>query len=234
VKALVKVSDPSAALATTPTGRAPSTQRAGARLRAMPRPEVFVAYQYRFLKADYRRPFREIGKAYGVKFTYADERITNKQILEKIEAMIDDAELSLFDVTTWNANVALELGISMGKQLDYYILFNPNNDHGDVPADLGGIDRLQYTDYAELEAEVSRLMRQQFGAPVKERDAKARERGAQVTEHLAEISAEIPQIVRREQGSGSAGSRRAWVCPWKLRNRLCAIFSGREGCVPRA
>jgi hypothetical protein len=32
--------------------------------------------------------------------------------------MIEEAEFSIFDVTTWNANVALELGVAMGKGLD--------------------------------------------------------------------------------------------------------------------
>jgi predicted nucleotide-binding protein len=166
----------------------------------MPKPQIFVAYPYSFSKADYRRAFKDVAKAYGVKFVYADEKITNKHILEKIEGMIEDAEFSIFDVTSWNANVALELGIARGNGQDYYILFNPDSDKADVPADLGGIDRLQYTDYSELEQEVARLMRQQFGAPTKERDEKAKDRGAQVTEHLEEIKDEIPQVVAREPG----------------------------------
>jgi hypothetical protein len=131
---------------------------------AMANPQVFVAYPYAIPKAatDYRAVFRRIGKKYGVNFTYADAKITNKQILEKIE----EAEFAIFDVTTWNPNVALELGVAMGAEQDYYIVFNPTNvNQGDVPSDLGGIGRLQYRSYAELEEEVSRLMRQQFGAP---------------------------------------------------------------------
>ena len=88
----------------------------------------------------------------------------------------------------------------MGADLDYYILFNPTLGQANVPADVGGIDRLQYSDYAELEQEVSRLMRQQFGAPLKERDAETKERGSIVTEHLDAIADEIPQMVRRDPG----------------------------------
>jgi hypothetical protein len=171
----------------------------------MAKPQVFVAYPYSFSKADYRRAFRDVGKAYGVTFTYADEKITNKQILEKIEGMIEEAEFSVFDVTTWNPNVALELGIVRGKGSDYYILFNPDAEQAEVPADLGGIDRLQYSDYTQLGEEVSRLMRQQFGAPTKERDEKAKARGAQVTEHLEEIKSEIPVVVSRDPGLAIGG-----------------------------
>src|SRR5712675_2066735 len=164
------------------------------------KPKIFVAYPYAFKKADYRAPFKKVGKEYGVEFVYADQKITAIHILEKITEMMTDAEFSLFDITTWNANVALELGVAMGLSLDYYILFNPENEEGDVPADLGGIDRLQWTSHTELQGELSRLMRQQFGAPPEERDEKAKARGAEVSEHLDAISLEIPDIVKREPG----------------------------------
>jgi hypothetical protein len=171
----------------------------------MEQPKVFVAYPYRFSKKDYRGALRKVGRDYGVEFTYADQKITNIHILEKIVGMIDEAEFSIFDVTTWNANVALELGVAMGKGLDYYILFNPTIKEGDVPADVGGIDRLEYEDFAGLTSEVSRLMRQQFGAPIKERDRETKERGAEVTSHLEAISVEIPAVVRRDPGLAIGG-----------------------------
>jgi hypothetical protein len=171
----------------------------------MDKPKVFVAYPYSFSKADYRRVFRDLGKAYGVEFTYADQKITNKQILEKIEAMIREAQFSVFDVSTWNANVSWELGIAIGGELDYYILFNPTIEQQDVPADLGGIDRIQYRDYASLGEGVSNLLTQQFGPPLKDRDAKTKERAAAVTEHLDAISEEIPDLVKREPGLAIGG-----------------------------
>jgi hypothetical protein len=39
--------------------------------------------------------------------------------------MIEESEFAIFDVTTWNPNVALELGIAIGSEQDSYILFNP-------------------------------------------------------------------------------------------------------------
>lgn len=93
----------------------------------------------------------------------------------------------------------------MGKGLDYYIVFNPMMQQGDVPADVGGIDRLQYEDYAGVGSEVSRLMRQQFGAPLEERDQETKARGAEVTSHLDAIAAEIPLVVNREPGLAIGG-----------------------------
>jgi hypothetical protein len=171
----------------------------------MASPKVFVAYPYAIPKADYRGAYKRVGKEYSVEFVYADAKITNKQILEKIVAMIEESEFAIFDVTKWNANVALELGIAMGAGQDYYIVFNPDDNQGDVPSDLGGIDRLHYRSYAELESELSRLMRQQFGAPVKERDAQARKRGLEVSDALQAMTDEIPDVVRRDPGLAIGG-----------------------------
>lgn len=171
----------------------------------MAQPQVFVAYPYSFSRADYRRVYKEVGKVHGVKFTYADERITNKQILDKIIRMLDEAEFGIFDVTTWNPNVALELGIAMGAKLDYYIAFNPTIDQQAVPSDLGGIDRLEYGDYAGLGEELGRLMTQQFGGPLAERNAAAGAQADQFNAQLLAFTQEIPQIVGANPGLAIGG-----------------------------
>jgi DNA-binding NarL/FixJ family response regulator len=126
---------------------------------------VFVAYPYSFSKADYRRVYREVGSRHGVRFQYADEMITNRHILEKIAGMIRHADFSIFDITAWNANVTLELGIAIGSECDYYIAFNPKVKRKAVPSDLGGIDRLQYHDYSELSSGLDRLLTQRYPNP---------------------------------------------------------------------
>ena len=45
---------------------------------------IFVAYPYDFPKADYRRPFIDLANAFDVEFQFADEKITNQHILDKI------------------------------------------------------------------------------------------------------------------------------------------------------
>ncbi len=101
-------------------------------------------------------------KGFDVEFVYADEEITNKHILDKIDGIMRRAEFGLFDITRWNPNVTLELGLAIGRDLDYYILFNPT-ERADAPSDLGGIDRIQYHDYTELRQGLRKLLRQKFG-----------------------------------------------------------------------
>ena len=76
---------------------------------AQTRKQVFVAYSYRlYPKADYRRVYRYLGEKYDVTFLFADEKITNMQIMKKIETFIRGS-----DISGWNPNVTLELGFAM-------------------------------------------------------------------------------------------------------------------------
>lgn len=154
--------------------------------------QLFVAYPYDFPEADYRRPFNELASAFDVEFQFADARITNKQLLDKITEMIVAARFSLFDVSRWNANVTLELGIAVGGRRPYYLLFNPDdpkNPKGDVPADLGGLDRIQYRSYAELEEGLTKLLVQEFGVRRKES-----------ADPVAAFRGQVPDVVTANPG----------------------------------
>lgn len=152
---------------------------------------IFVAYPYSIPAADYRRPFAELEDAFGVKFIFADEQITNLHILDKITDYIRDSRFSLFDITDWNPNVTLELGIAVGHRQAYYLLFNPTRSKDAVPADLGGIDRIQYSSYKELSDGLTRLLLQEFGVPLE---------GKEMADRLAALQEKVPQILKAEPG----------------------------------
>ncbi len=156
---------------------------------------IFVAYPYSIPKADYRRPFKDLAKAFDVEFEFADERITNRQILDKITDMIASSRFSLFDITTWNANVALELGIARGGGRDYYLLFDPkhleNPSGKGVPADLGGLDRIEYTSFAELEEGLTKLLVQEFGVPPE---------GGPAADPVRDFRKRLPDVLARRPG----------------------------------
>jgi hypothetical protein len=130
----------------------------------MPSNPIFVACPYTLFPIDdYKAVFSNVRKAFpGVKFVFADEEITNMHIMEKIKNYILDSEFSLFDVTGWNANVTLELGMAVGLRKEYYILLNTDG-NTDAPADIRGLDRVQYTSNTELEAKLTVLLQQKLG-----------------------------------------------------------------------
>ena len=91
-----------------------------------PSKQVFVAYAYGLYdKRDYRKVFANLERAFGVRFIFADEKITNMHILQKILSYIRSSDFSLFDISSWNPNVTLELGIALALSDDWYICFNP-------------------------------------------------------------------------------------------------------------
>jgi len=129
--------------------------------------QVFVAYSYRhYDKRDYRRCFNTVGKAFEVEFVFADERISSLHILQKIANYIREAQFSRYDITDWNPNVTLELGLALGMGEKVFIALNPaETDLDDVPSDLKGVDRLQYSSFADLEDELERLISQAMPPP---------------------------------------------------------------------
>lgn len=126
--------------------------------------QIFVAYSYRlYPKTDYRKVFTELAAAFKVEFVFADEKITNLHILQKIANYIRESRFGLYDISGWNPNVTLELGLAFGLAEKAYIAIDPSKTPvEEVPADLRGIDRIQYGSYTELRAGVERLLAQEF------------------------------------------------------------------------
>lgn len=126
--------------------------------------QVFVAYAYNLYdQRDYRKVYASLEKSFGIKFIFADEKITNMHILQKIISYIRGSDFSLFDISAWNPNVTLELGIALATSDDWYICFNPEQtDVKEVPSDIRGLDRIQYTSFSELEDRLSVLLDQWY------------------------------------------------------------------------
>jgi hypothetical protein len=129
--------------------------------------QIFVAYSYRLYdERDYRRCFTTIGKAFQIEFVFADERISSLHILQKIANYIRESQFGIYDITGWNPNVTLELGLALGMGEKVFIALNPDETElNDVPSDLKGVDRLQYSSFADLEDELERLVSQAMPPP---------------------------------------------------------------------
>jgi len=81
-----------------------------------------------------------------IEFLYADSSIKSKHVLDRIRAGIVRADYCVFDITDWNANVTLEVGLAEGLNKPYYVLFKPGRGaKKEPPSDLKGIQRFQYT-----------------------------------------------------------------------------------------
>lgn len=126
--------------------------------------QIFVAYSYKlYPKADYRRVFEDLKNAFQVEFVFADEKITSLHILQKIANYIRESRFGIYDISGWNPNVTLELGLAFGLSEKSFIAIDPaKTEIAEVPADLRGIDRIQYGSYAELQIGIEKLLAQEF------------------------------------------------------------------------
>lgn len=154
--------------------------------------QIFVAYAYNIYdKRDYRRVFASLEKVYGVQFIFADEKITNMHILQKIRSYISSSDFSLFDISGWNPNVTLELGIAIVQSENWYICLNPDNTPiGDVPSDIKGIDRIQYASFSELEEKLTALLEQRY----------PKETRQPIDDFISSLQKDVLGLLRRSPG----------------------------------
>lgn len=127
---------------------------------------IFVAYPWNLYpnRDNYKKAYTDLERPLDVKFVFAEQRIESGTVLEKIVAMIGSTAFGIYDVSTWNANVTLEYGVARGMNADTFIAFDPTKASAeDVPADLRGWDRLQYTDLIELSEKLSTVIVQELG-----------------------------------------------------------------------
>ncbi len=128
------------------------------------RKQIFVAYSYRlYPKTDYRKVYKELEEKFDVTFIFADEKITNMHIMKKIETFIRGSDFSVFDISGWNPNVTLELGFAMAATEQWYIAIDPSKTEiKEVPSDLRGLDRIEYSSYTELGDKLGILLEQRY------------------------------------------------------------------------
>lgn len=112
-------------------------------------------------KAPYKLPSVFVGCPYGGKFPftafkasldripfrwyYADTNLSTKHLLGILRSYVRAVDYCIFDISLWNPNVALEIGLAEGLGVEYYILLNRKLSKG-VPADIQGLQRIEYDD----------------------------------------------------------------------------------------
>lgn len=111
-------------------------------------PNVFVGHPFagRFPTKKFRAIFRSL----PFNVIYGNTDLQTKHLLAIMKNNIAKSDFSIFDLSNWIPNVALELGLAEGLKKkpgkNYYILLNTRRS-ADVPSDIRGIQRLEYTSY---------------------------------------------------------------------------------------
>ncbi len=166
---------------------------------ALPNPakeqrQIFVAYSYRLYPLkDYRRVYKNLEKAFGVSFVFADEKISSLHILQKIVGYIRESRFGIYDISGWNPNVTLELGLALGMNERMFITIDPSKTSiEEMPSDLRGVDRIQYDSYSALEENLERLLAQEV-TPTRDPEA---------ANFIPKLQNSIAEVVESADGIG--------------------------------
>lgn len=115
----------------------------------------FVAHEFsRQERDDLRQAIDRAFRGTRLKAFYADLEVrSGEHILKKIEDRILATQFGIYDITNGNPNVSLELGLAKGAGKSLYIICKKGTN---IPADLQGLDRIEYESYKSLTDEIKR------------------------------------------------------------------------------
>ena len=132
--------------------------------------KIFLGYPFAL---DYVRGCVERAAKGLARVSVASDLLRGQPLLHKIEAMMSEADLCLFDLTLHNPNVAAEFGIAHGRGYKYAILYCADEVLNPTPGresslftDVKGWDSLLYTEPSELEAKLRHYLPELLLAPV--------------------------------------------------------------------
>ncbi len=98
------------------------------------------------------RAFRGTLERLPIAWYYADTRLRSRHLLSNLTTYIRAVDYCIFDLSLWNPNVSLELGLAEGLGKKYYILVNRRQSK-DVPSDIRGIQRIEYSSIESRETD---------------------------------------------------------------------------------
>lgn len=124
--------------------------------------KIFLGYPFLL---DHVRPAVERAAEGQAQIIVASDRLRGQPLLHKIESMMREADLSLFDLTLHNPNVAVELGIAHANGYKYAVLYCTDESLNPKPgresslfSDIRGWDALLYANAEELQRELRRFL----------------------------------------------------------------------------
>jgi len=138
--------------------------------------QIFVAHDFSTPPLrNYRKPFALVAARYNIEFKFADDIHRGEHLLDQIEDLIVKSDYCLFDVSTPNRNVFLELGFARGRGKSYSLLFRPaqgllhhlgfTDRFAELPADIRGLRHITYTSTGILRVKLDVLVEDLVGAP---------------------------------------------------------------------
>lgn len=108
--------------------------------------KVFIAMPFRDVYTDLYSVIREVLVSLGYEPYRADLDFDNATIACKVCFNVQEAKYILCEISDWNPNVLLELGLALGLNR-YALLLRELESSAPVPTDLTGIEYIEYSRY---------------------------------------------------------------------------------------
>ena len=203
---------------------------------------VFVACNYEKLPfTGYRDVFREVQAAEPrIRFSFADARISNQSIMEKVKHGIQACDVGLYDVTFRNPNVMMELGMAIGAGKPWNILYNPHldqindrrgwfarpNRNLQLPANLRGYEYIEYVDKEQLRTKLVLWVSQKLA----ESEVQTVSRWARFEAEILSLLASNANLTMREiAGRAGIEVEMARLAVVELRKKGRVVSNGQRG-----
>jgi hypothetical protein len=125
---------------------------------------VFMGYPYTppLPAADYRQAVTDLQAEMPVRFWYFLDEITTAEMMRKIWRAILRADLSVFDISAGNPNVAFELGLAVSENKKCMTILKTGEANPLGSADLGYAERAEYDSIATLKETLRTVARSQL------------------------------------------------------------------------
>ena len=189
----------------------------------------FVAHEFsKQEKDDLRRAIEDAFEGTGLEAYYANSEVrSGMTILERIKERIFSAQFGIYDITTKRPNVFVELGLAMAAKKPFHIICRKRTK---IPADLAGLDRIEYGTYKEL----TELLKIKISKDELEKLEQRKERESQEGEILQKYielhqAEELFHRWGKEVQDNNARNKKAWTvippqCPCRLRSTALILI----------
>jgi hypothetical protein len=150
-----------------------------------------------------KKILRTLEKELNVRFVFPDERPTLESATSRLQGLLADASLVVFDVSEWNPTVAYELGIARGLGKPFMLAEDVSRQSTrPLPRDLHDEVQLQYKTPAELRARLRRLIQHQLGGPHVGAVGTSKADGVQPPSPAVALAQDVVDLLREKDDVG--------------------------------
>lgn len=159
--------------------------------------KVFFAFPFDF-GVDYRLVTQRACNDFSLTAVFGDDVRRADALIQKLCTAIDDCRFGFYDITGFNPNVMVELGIGFCSKRTTFIMFNEQKHKNtpavkamksEVPADLQGHERFTYRTPEDLDRELRKTLRQALGI--------GQNSAYELKERIRKVLNRNPQPIRR-------------------------------------